>query len=151
MHIVSTNFAKTLVSKNKYNFKLWRHRYRTPNSNDHNKPLNEHPPPREIFCARHCLQESWSMVERTYQMTDMEINPWPKRLTLFHRVANISKSWISLQQFNSFASMLTFASTKFSQHDRCCLDQPTGRVCPGPWCVDRRVETYVWRSFRSCT
>jgi len=25
------------------------------------------------------------------------------------------------------------------------------RVCPGPWCVDRRVETYVWRSFRSCT
>jgi len=37
------------------------------------------PPLVKIFCARHCLQESWSMVQRTYQMTDMEINPWPKR------------------------------------------------------------------------
>jgi len=30
--------------ENEYNFKLWRHKQRTPKTNDHHKPLNEHPP-----------------------------------------------------------------------------------------------------------
>jgi len=43
MHIVSTNFAEMLVWKHEYDFKLWRHKKRTPNTNDHHMPLNEDP------------------------------------------------------------------------------------------------------------
>jgi len=43
MHIMSTNFAKTLVWKHEYDVKLWRHKQRTPNTNDHHMPLNETP------------------------------------------------------------------------------------------------------------
>jgi len=41
MHIVSTNFVKTLAWKHEYDVKLRRHTQRTPNTNDHHKPLNE--------------------------------------------------------------------------------------------------------------
>jgi len=44
MHIVSTNFVKTLVLKQEYDVKLWRHKQRTPNTNDHHVPFNEPPP-----------------------------------------------------------------------------------------------------------
>jgi len=43
MPIMSTNFAKTLVWKHEYDVKLWRHKDRTPHTNDHHMPLNEHP------------------------------------------------------------------------------------------------------------
>jgi len=43
MHIMSTNFAKTLVWKHEYDVKLWRHKQRTLNTNDHHMPLNETP------------------------------------------------------------------------------------------------------------
>jgi len=36
-----TNFAKTLVWKQDYDVKLWRHNERTPNTNDYPMPLNE--------------------------------------------------------------------------------------------------------------
>jgi len=36
-----------------YDVKLWRHKQRTPNTNDHRMPLNE-PPLMRIFCVRHC-------------------------------------------------------------------------------------------------
>jgi len=52
MHIVSTNFAKALLWKHEYDVKLWRHKQRTPNTNDHHVPLNETPPVK-IFCVRH--------------------------------------------------------------------------------------------------
>jgi len=41
MHTTSTNFAKMLVWKHEYVFKLWRHKQRTPNTNDQHMPLNE--------------------------------------------------------------------------------------------------------------
>ena len=44
MHIMSTNFTKTLVWKYDYDAKLWRHKQRTPNTNDHHMPLNETTP-----------------------------------------------------------------------------------------------------------
>jgi len=44
MHIMSTNFAKTLVWKHEFDVKLWRRKERTPNTNDHHIPLNELPP-----------------------------------------------------------------------------------------------------------
>ena len=43
MHIVSTDFAKTLVWKHEYDVKLWRHKQYTPNINDHHMTLNENP------------------------------------------------------------------------------------------------------------
>ena len=43
MHIMSTNFGKTLVWKYEYEAKLGRHKRRTPNTNDHHMPLNETP------------------------------------------------------------------------------------------------------------
>jgi len=43
MHIMSTNFAKTLVWKHNYDVKLWRHKQRTPSTNDYPMPLNETP------------------------------------------------------------------------------------------------------------
>ena len=57
MHIMPTNLAKTLVWKYDCDVKLWRHKQRTPNTNDHHMPLNE--PPMKIFCLRHCWQLSW--------------------------------------------------------------------------------------------
>jgi len=33
-----------LVWKHEYDLKLWRHKQRTPNTNDHHIPLNETPP-----------------------------------------------------------------------------------------------------------
>jgi len=47
MRIMSTNFAKTLVWKHEYDIKLLRHKYRTPQTNDHHMSLNE--TPHEIF------------------------------------------------------------------------------------------------------
>jgi len=44
MHIVSTNFATTLISKHEYDVKLWRHKQRTPNTISHHTPLSETPP-----------------------------------------------------------------------------------------------------------
>ena len=41
---MSTNFAKTLVWKQDYDVILWRHKQRTPNTNDYPLPLNETPP-----------------------------------------------------------------------------------------------------------
>jgi len=41
MHIMSTNPAKTLVWKYDYDTKLWRHKQRTPNTNNHHMPMNE--------------------------------------------------------------------------------------------------------------
>ena len=41
---MSTNFAKTLVWKHEYDVILWRHKQRTPNTNDYPMPLNETPP-----------------------------------------------------------------------------------------------------------
>jgi len=35
---MSTNFAKRLVWKHEYDVKLWRHKERTPNTNDHHVP-----------------------------------------------------------------------------------------------------------------
>ena len=52
IHNVSTNFAKTLVWKPECDIKLWRHKHRTPNINDHHMPLNE-TPPMKIFCVSH--------------------------------------------------------------------------------------------------
>jgi len=50
---MSKNLAETLVWKYEYDIKLWRHKQRTSNKNDHHIPLND-PPPIKIFCARHC-------------------------------------------------------------------------------------------------
>jgi len=58
MPIMSTNFAKTLVWKHEYDVKLWRHKKRTPNTNDHHLSLNE-PPQMKIFCVRHWKPRSW--------------------------------------------------------------------------------------------
>jgi len=44
MHIMSTNFAKTLVSRHDYDVKLRRHKDHKPQTNDHHMPLNETPP-----------------------------------------------------------------------------------------------------------
>ena len=44
MHVMSTNFAKTLVWKHENDVKLWRHKERTPNTNDHHMTLNGPPP-----------------------------------------------------------------------------------------------------------
>ena len=41
---MSKKLAKTLVWKYDYDVKLWRHKQRTPNINDHHMPLNEIPP-----------------------------------------------------------------------------------------------------------
>jgi len=43
MPIMSTNFAKTLVWKNEYDVKLWRHKERTLSTNDQHMSLNETP------------------------------------------------------------------------------------------------------------
>jgi len=52
MHIMSTNFTKTLVWKHEYDVKLRRHKVRTSNANDNHMPLNEKN--MNIFCVRHC-------------------------------------------------------------------------------------------------
>ena len=49
MAIMSTNFAW----KHEYDVKLWRHKQRTPNTNDHHLPLNKILL-MKIFCLRHC-------------------------------------------------------------------------------------------------
>jgi len=54
---MSTNLAKTLVWKHGNDVKLWRHKQRTPNTNDHHMILNQIPP-MKIFCVRHCIQLS---------------------------------------------------------------------------------------------
>jgi len=41
---MSTNFAKTLVWKHGNDVKLWRHKQRTPNANDHHVTLNQNHP-----------------------------------------------------------------------------------------------------------
>ena len=43
MHIMSTNFAKTLVWKHGNDVKLWRHKQCTPKTNNHHMTLNQTP------------------------------------------------------------------------------------------------------------
>jgi len=40
---MSTNFAKMLVSKRGNDVKLWRHKQRKPNTNDHHMILTQNP------------------------------------------------------------------------------------------------------------
>jgi len=61
---MSTNVAKTLVWKHGNDVKLWRHKQRTPNTNDHHMTLNQSPP--IIFCVRHCLHPTYSIQWRIY-------------------------------------------------------------------------------------
>ena len=42
-YIMSKKFAKTLVCRHDYGAKLWRHKERTPNTNDHHMPPIETP------------------------------------------------------------------------------------------------------------
>jgi len=60
MPIMSTNFAKTLVWKDEYNVKLWRHRAHTK----YKWPLyaTEWTPPMKNFCVRHWLSGYKKMV-----------------------------------------------------------------------------------------
>jgi len=66
MHVVSTNFAKTLVCKREYDVILWRHKQRTSNNNDQYTPLlntriwkggiqSSSRPGHHQTSARHCL------------------------------------------------------------------------------------------------
>jgi len=48
MHIMSTNFVKMLVWKDEYDVKLWRHKERTANTNDHHMPLIEKKTPWKV-------------------------------------------------------------------------------------------------------
>jgi len=41
---MSTNLAKMLIWKHANDVKLWRHKQRTPNTNEHHMTLNEPPP-----------------------------------------------------------------------------------------------------------
>ena len=58
MHTMSTNFAKTLVWKHGNDVKLWRHKQRTPKTNNHHMTLNQ-TTPMKIFYVRHCTPEPW--------------------------------------------------------------------------------------------
>jgi len=66
MHIVSTNFAETLVWKHESGVKLWCHKQRTPNANDHHMPLNE--TPHETFLCTPLISQA-SLLRRA-QTTD---------------------------------------------------------------------------------
>jgi len=61
IHIMSTNFAKKLVWKHECDVKLWRHKQRIPNTNDHRMPPNE--TPMKIFCVRRWMQWWKSVVQ----------------------------------------------------------------------------------------
>jgi len=52
MHIVTTNFAKTLVWKHEYDVKLWHHKQRTPVQMTTTCYWVK--PPMKIFRVRHC-------------------------------------------------------------------------------------------------
>ena len=70
---MSTNFAKTFVWKHGHDVKLWRHKQRTPNTNDHHMTLNQ--TPIKIFCVRHWLWDSRhshniNMIHATYVFRD---------------------------------------------------------------------------------
>ena len=75
MHVVPTNFAKTLVWKREYDVKLWRHKQRTPNTNDYHMPLNE-TPPMKIFCVRHCSRRLLRMCCFVGQAFFIRIHHW---------------------------------------------------------------------------
>jgi len=73
---MSTNFAKTLVWKQDYDVKLWRHKQRIPNTNDP-MPLNE-TPPIKIFCVRHCSVVVWPQIFRlTFCSFWVVLKTWP--------------------------------------------------------------------------
>ena len=52
---MSTNFTKTLVWKQDYDVILWRHKQRTPNTNDYPMPLNETSPWKVSAYATVCV------------------------------------------------------------------------------------------------
>jgi len=82
MHIMSTNFAKTLVWKHEYDVKLWCHKDRTPQTIDHHMPLNE-THPMKIFCVRHCSRHLWKrMCGATDSFASPDIRP---RLYIFYK------------------------------------------------------------------
>ena len=58
---MSTNFAKTLVWKHVNDFKLWRHKQRTPNTNVHLWPWTKSPP--WIFLRSPLYHWSWNFWE----------------------------------------------------------------------------------------
>ena len=78
-----TNFAKTLVWKHGNDVKLWRHRQRTPNTNDHHMTLNQ-TPPMKIFCVRHWPLGSRDRINQWKCLTKL-INTWV--------FARLSQSW----------------------------------------------------------
>ena len=72
---MTTNFAKTLVWKQDYDVKLWRHKQRTTNTNDYPMSLNYPPPWKlsayatapyvEYTAVKHVQAKSWTRVSDT--------------------------------------------------------------------------------------
>ena len=62
---MSTNFAWN----HEYDVKFWRHKKRTPNTNDHHMLLNE-PPSKKIFCVRHWAHDQTETERKCYLTVD---------------------------------------------------------------------------------
>jgi len=76
---MSTNFAKTLVWKHGNDVNCWRHKQRTPNTNDHHVTLNQ--PSINIFCVPHWVRLQLIM----YQLkTKQNIIWWHNRSWIFY-------------------------------------------------------------------
>jgi len=86
---MSTNFAKTLVWKHEYDVKLWRHKERTPNTNDHLMPLNETPP--------------WKFSAHATGQVNREIAPTPK----FSKTRSVVRYGTKLQSFCATSKIIS--------------------------------------------
>ena len=83
---MSTNFAKTLVWKQDYDVKLWRHKQRTTNTNDYPMSLNETPPWKFCAYATVChrlvvsanVRDSWSCYRLLVLLTNCYVANSPK-------------------------------------------------------------------------
>jgi len=72
MHVVLTDFDKTLICKRNYDVMLWRNTHRLYSNNDHHTPLLK-----TRICYGACNQEFALGVVRPLHATERTlVNPW---------------------------------------------------------------------------
>ena len=152
MHIMSTNFAKTLVWKHENDVKLWRHKQCTPN--DHHLTLNQTSPWKfSAYATRHAGFHGYQTCALCHEVSHRELLanvpylPFVLLIVFFQSPPKIhGHTWWSEQRPIYKLKALRSFKLPFRQHGAIKLKQNC--VCfTNGLCFNLFVPTFVTREY----
>ena len=128
-----TNFTKTLVWKQDYDVILWRHKQRTPNTNDYPMPLNE-TPPMKSFCVRHWIRQTTTRSRHYWRKTSQ---------VRFCEIVNTCTERWAEKRIQRTAWILSHVLRK-------TLCEHVNGLCLAGWLNEQSITKHWFQSVRTC-